>query len=113
MDELTKEEKFNLMIALMEDLRGDWSELYEERANKVKELAIELGYSKTVTLVDSYFKGISKHGDPDGRHFRCDWEMFGGYEGAPDKLKDCESLRKIYISAIKKWCNFPENRLES
>lgn len=111
MIELTKNEKFNLMIILMKDLRGDWSNSCSERANKVKELATELNYPKTVKLVNLYFKFIKEYGDTDGRHFRTSWKMFGGYENAPDKLKKCKSLSKKYIQAIIENCNHPDLRL--
>lgn len=109
MNELKKEEKFDLMIMIMKDLRGDWSHGFESRANKIREFAVELGYDKTVRLVDSYIEGINEHGDPDGRHFRTSWEMFGGYEGAPSMLKDVDSFRKVFLKAIINNCNYPEN----
>jgi hypothetical protein len=79
---MENDEKRFLMIALMRDLRADWSHDYETRANKVKELATDLDHPATIVLVDSYFNGIKEYGDADGRHFRTPWQ-FGGYEGAP------------------------------
>jgi len=108
---LTKKEKFNLMINIMTDLRGDWSNNCESRANKIKEIALELGHVKTVILVEEYFEYINITGDTDGRHFRCNWEEYGGYEGAPNMLKNDTSISKKYIQAIQDNCNYPEYRL--
>ena len=113
MEKLTKEEKYSLMINIMYDLRGDWGCDWESRAEKVRELAIELDYPRTAALVDCYFEGIEESSDPDGRHFRADWKLYGGYEDCPDTLPtDVKKLRQVYIDAIEEECNNPEYRLK-
>ena len=103
-----RSDKFILMILLMEDLRGDWSGDYESRANKVKELADELGYTKTSQLVDSYFRGIEKYGDDDGRHFRCDFKESGGYEN----VEIPKEFSKELIKDIEEFCRNPDCRFD-
>lgn len=103
-----KSDKFILMIMIMEDLRGDWSCNYEERANKVKELADGLGYKKTSELAKRYLEIIKKFGDNDGRHFRCDFEIMGGYEN----VEIPKEFSKELTDEINKFCNNPEIRLE-
>ena len=99
------------MIAIMRDMRGDWSGNCKARANKIKELATEMGYPKTVSLVGRYIEHWEESGDADGRFFRTGWETNGGYNGAPDKLKNSKTLTKVYIKAIIDNCNYPEYAL--
>lgn len=97
----------------MKDLRGDWSYGHEKRAEKVKELAIELGYPKVSILVDEYFEGLNEHGDPDGRFFRCDFKKEGGYENIKTFLDDPEkkTVTKEFLALLREYCNNPEYAL--
>lgn len=97
---MTDEEKRSLMILLMEDLRGSWGRNAEERSNRVRELAVELGYSLTVTLCDQYTENIREYGNDDGRHFRCDFTDDGGYENPPFEVhREIEGRSNEFVEA--------------
>ena len=107
-NELAGDEKMYLLIKLMEDMRGDWSERCKERANKILEIAKELKLDKTIGLAKCYLNHLEELGGSDGRAFRTDWE-YGGYENAP--LPMIKSFSRELLSAIKSELNYPEYAL--
>lgn len=67
-------EKGILCLMLMRDIRGNWGNLVMERAEKVRDLAEDLGWEKTLNLANEFIAEPE-----DGRHFRTSFEH-GGYE---------------------------------
>lgn len=79
---MSDDEKKVLCLMIMRDLRGNWSGNPVFRAVKVYQLAKEIGWEKTMKLADEFIN------DPaDGRHFRCDFNEWGGYENS--LLQEC------------------------
>lgn len=76
---MTKQEKGLLLELLLLDIRGNWAFKALERACFASEIANELGLDKTINLINGYTNEIFEDGD--GRHFRCNFETEGGYEG--------------------------------
>lgn len=107
---LTKEEKHTLMVVLMRDLRGDWSDA-KSRAEIVKDLAHELGNIPAFEKSKIFLTKIQE-GSEDGRIFRDDF-VSGGYENAETLLNDpkCKNLSKNLLRAIFVVCSYPHEIL--
>lgn len=107
---LTKDEKHTLMIVIMRDLRGDWTNP-KDRAEIVKDLAHELGNIPAFEKAKIFLTKI-KEGTQDGRIFRDDF-VSGGYENSETLLNDpkCKNLSKNLLSAIFSTCNYPHEIL--
>jgi hypothetical protein len=110
---MTKEEKIFLLQLILEDLRGCWVCNTLERAEDAMKLAEELGFPKTVALIDIFIADIEE-GEQDGRTFRCNFEKWGGYEGM-DSLHNLPRTVKGKSKEFLYQCSqleFPECRLE-
>lgn len=105
---MNKKEKLYLMIKIMRDLRGDWSNSCVERAETVIKLATELKLPTVISCTKEYIKHSKEVDDWDGRWFRCSWET-GGYEDAP--LPELKTFSKELLIEIKRIINYPENAL--
>lgn len=107
---LTKEEKHTLMIVLMRDLRGDWSNA-KNRAEIVKYLAHELGNIPAFEKAKIFLANITKDTE-DGRIFRDDF-ICGGYENAETLIDDpkCKTISKNLLRAIFAVCSYPHKIL--
>ena len=96
----------------MEDIRHNWQieAQVQQRKKEALRLAKILKYKKTINLLLRF-----KIKD-DGRHFRQDFECYGGYEGMEilhsflkTDNKYCLGVRSsAFKKAIKKYITIPE-----
>lgn len=103
-------EKKALCILMMISLRGSWGTSPLMRANKVLSLAKELSWDKTIYLTQEYINDYHEYEDADGRHFRCDFLKWGGYENhGLDILRDFFSYSQEFQKQALRWLPYIEN----
>jgi len=97
MTNLTNDEKHDMILFLMRDLRSDWGNDPSHRANILLELARELNYKHIINAAEGYIRASEEYNNWDGRYFRDSWAD-GGYEEGEFKS---ESLSNNLLRAME------------
>ncbi len=111
---MSREETIYMIQCLLQDIRGNWGEKVEERAELAKDLCEELGEEDFLTLASECAEFLAMEScDRDGRYFRAEFPY--GYEnmdklhGLPhtlaDKSDEFKGLAEVYIT-------YPEYRFD-
>lgn len=109
MKELTNDEKHDLMVLLMKDIRGYWGENAQMRVYKVLEWARDLKYANTIECALEYIRISEDTGSFDGRHFR---DCAGGYDDYELKLVNSGKLSSAFKEAVLYYFESPEYAFE-
>ena len=110
---MSDDEKILLIKVLLLDIRGNWGDYPQRRANKAYELSKELYKSTKDENWDKLCDCIAKYDGDDGRYFRSVFP--NGYEGM-EKLHKTSQTYKDKSTEFKKivdeYITFPEYRFE-
>lgn len=104
---MSREETIYMIQCLLQDIRGNWGEKVEERAELAKDLCEELGEKDFLTLASECAEFLAMEScDRDGRYFRAEFPY--GYENMDklhglshtlaDKSNEFKRLAEVYIT---------------